>query len=282
MEKIRKGTIVSRNSYNNDILFIVKKIIKLSNGKKIVLLKGLTERIEADSYIEDLSLVKKEMIENNLRSFDTKLEERISINKIINSKEKSLIKKDHRNTEKIITGKILHLDGDRKYSQKSLIYYREMGLNAIVKNIPESKQPKVVYNLLKYYRPDILVITGHDGMIKKESGYNDIYNYRNSRYFIRTVKEARRYDKETNKNLVIFAGACQSYFEALITAGANFASSPARILIDFLDPLIVAEKVAITDKYKYITIKDIENELRDGKKGIDGVGANGKKNVKFL
>ncbi len=282
MEKIRKGTIVSRNSYNNDILFIVKKIIKLSNGKKIVLLKGLTERIEADSYIEDLSLVKKEMIENNLRSFDTKLEERISINKIINSKEKLLIKKDHRNTEKVITGKILHLDGDRKYSQKSLRYYKEMGLNAIVKNIPESKQPKVVYNLLKYYNPDILVITGHDGMIKKESGYNDIYNYRNSRYFIRTVKEARRYDKETNKNLVIFAGACQSYFEALITAGANFASSPARILIDFLDPLIVAEKVAITDNYKYITIKDIENELRDGKKGIDGVGANGKKNVKFL
>lgn len=282
MEKIRKGTIVSRNSYNNDILFIVTKIIKLSNGKKIVLLKGLTERIEADSYIEDLSLVKKEMIENNLRSFDTKLEERISINKFINSKEKLFIKKDYRNTEKVITGKILHLDGDRKYSQKSLRYYREMGLNAIVKNIPESKQPKVVYNLLKYYNPDILVITGHDGMIKKESSYNDIYNYRNSRYFIRTVKEARRYDKETNKNLVIFAGACQSYFEALITAGANFASSPARILIDFLDPLIVAEKVAITDKYKYITIKDIENELRDGKKGIDGVGANGKKNVKFL
>lgn len=282
MEKIRKGTIVSRNSYNNDILFIVTKIIKLSNGKKIVLLKGLTERIEADSYIEDLSLVKKEMIENNLRSFDTKLEERISINKFINSKEKLLIKKDHRNTEKVITGKILHLDGDRKYSQKSLRYYKEMGLNAIVKNIPESKQPKVVYNLLKYYNPDILVITGHDGMIKKESGYNDIYNYRNSRYFIRTVKEARRYDKETNKNLVIFAGACQSYFEALITAGANFASSPARILIDFLDPLIVADKVAITDNYKYITIKDIENELRDGKKGIDGVGANGKKNVKFL
>ncbi len=30
-----------------------------------------------------------------------------------------------------------------------------------------------------------------------------------------------------------FAGACQSYFEALISAGANFASSPARILIDF-------------------------------------------------
>ena len=93
-------------------------------------------------------------------------------------------------------------------------------------------------------------------MIKRESGYNDIYNYRNSRHFIETVKEARRYDSETNKNLVIFAGACQSYFEALMLAGANFASSPARILIDFLDPLIVAKSVAIADKNKYITIDD--------------------------
>lgn len=71
-------------------------------------------------------------------------------------------------------------------------------------------------------------------------------------------------------------GACQSYFEALITAGANFASSPARILIDFLDPLIVAEKVALTENYKYITIDDIARELRDGKNGVSGIGANGK------
>ena len=151
-----------------------------------------------------------------------------------------------------------------------------MGLNAIVKNIPEYKQPKVVYNLLKIYQPDILVITGHDGIIKKNSRYDDLYNYRNSKYFIETVKEARKYDKETNKKLVIFAGACQSYFEALICAGANFASSPGRILIDFIDPLIVAEKIAITERYKYITIEDIENELRDGKQGVSGIGANGK------
>ena len=113
-------------------------------------------------------------------------------------------------------------------------------------------------------------------MLKKGSKYNDIYNYRNSRYFIETVKEARKYDKEKQKNLVIFAGACQSYFEALISAGANFASSPARILIDFLDPLLVAEKIAITEKYKYVTIDDIAYELRDGKDGVSGVGANGK------
>ena len=176
----------------------------------------------------------------------------------------------------ISTGKILHLDGDRKYSEKSRRYYQKVGLKAIVKNIPESKQPKVVYNLLKYYNPDILVITGHDGMFHKERGYNDIYNYKNSRHFIETVKEARRYEKDFFNDIVIFAGACQSYFEALIMAGANFASSPARILIDFLDPLIIAKKVATTDSFKYITIDDIEYELRDGRLGVGGIGANGK------
>lgn len=152
-----------------------------------------------------------------------------------------------------------------------------MKINAIVKNISENRQPKVVYNLLKMYKPDILVITGHDGMLRKGYGYYDIYNYRNSRHFISTVKEARRYEKDTNSDLVIFAGACQSYFEALMQAGANFASSPARILIDILDPLIVAKEVAITSSEKYIRIEDIENELRDGRRGVGGTGARRKK-----
>ena len=82
--------------------------------------------------------------------------------------------------------------------------------------------------------------------------------------------------QKMEKNQLYLLGACQSYFEALITAGANFASSPARILIDFLDPLIVAEKVALTENYKYITIDDIARELRDGKNGVSGIGANGK------
>ena len=113
-------------------------------------------------------------------------------------------------------------------------------------------------------------------MIKHGTNYNDIYNYRNSRYFIQTVQEARKYDLINNKKTVIFAGACQSYFEAIMLAGANFASSPGRILIDFIDPLVIAEKVATTDKYKFITIDDVAKELRDGKKGVGGIGANGK------
>ena len=168
--------------------------------------------------------------------------------------------------EEFITGKILHLDGDRKYSDKSFRYYRKMGLTAIVKNIPEYKQPSMVYNLLSYYKPDILIVTGHDGMIRKGKNINDIYNYKNSKYFIKTVKEARRYEKDSGKELVIFAGACQSFYEAIMMAGANFASSPARIMIDFFDPLVIAEKIATTDYMEYITMSDLEGYLRDGKR----------------
>lgn len=174
------------------------------------------------------------------------------------------------------TGKILHLDGDKRYSEKSIRYYKNMKLNAIVKNIPENRQAYMLENLLEKYEPDILVITGHDGMIKKNTGFNDIYNYRNSKYFIDSVYVARKWSKN-KKNIAIFAGACQSYYEALINAGANFASSPGRIMIDFIDPLIVAEKIAITANTKYLTIKDIKNELKDGEEGIGGIGTMGKK-----
>lgn len=115
-------------------------------------------------------------------------------------------------------------------------------------------------------------------MIKKGMKFNDITNYKNSKYFINSVRNARNC-KGAKSNLVIFAGACQSYYEELINSGANFASSPARILIDFIDPLIVAERVATTDWNKYLRIKDIEDELRDGERGIGGIGAMGKRKI---
>ena len=259
MNKIKKGDIVGRNSYNKDIIFIVKN----TKDKKKILLEGLFERIVADSDINDLVLIDKSVIDFEKNTRENKI--CIQENRLINNGT---------------NGTILHLDGDKRYSEKSLKYYRRMGINAIVRNIPENKQPFYVYNLLKYYNPDILVITGHDGMFMKEKRKYDIFNYRNSKYFVQTVKEARRYERDYNKNLVIFAGACQSFYEALIESGANFTSSPARILIDILDPLIVAKTIATTDEYEFINMDDIEHELRDGKKGIDGIGARREKKIK--
>lgn len=148
--QIKKEDIVSRKSYGNDIIFSVKRIIKLTNKRQIAILKGIDVRVEADAPIEDLKLVSKE---EQLKR-EKELEE-----KIINKIERERTYRENRRKEVVYTGRILHLDGDKKYSEKSMMYYKKMGLNATVKNIPENKQPKVVYRLLQIYNPDILVIT---------------------------------------------------------------------------------------------------------------------------
>lgn len=275
MKKIKKGDIVARKSHNLDILFSVEKIIRSTNEMKIAILKGITTRIVADAYLNDLVVLDSKEVDDSLRSIDIKIEDRI--NKLI-KKGKEKFQYKERNFQDIKTGKILHLDGDRFYSDKSARYYKKAGLNAIVKNIPENKQHLIVKDYINKYKPDILVLTGHDGMIKTGTKYGDLSNYRNSKYFVQAVMEARKLYPSSNK-LAIFAGACQSFFEAIMASGANFASSPGRILIDFMDPLIVAERIAVTDRNKFVTINDIVNELRDGRKSVDGSGVMGKKRL---
>ncbi len=285
MSKFRKGDIVGRISYNKDVIFEITKIIKTSSNNEICILKGITERIVADSPPEDLEIMDKRIVSKKIKSIEDKIENRIQ--KCIKCEDYNIKNKNKMfyffnngkrgEIQKIYTGKILHLDGDRKYSEKAAKYYKSLGLQAIVKNVPENKQVMMVRTLLDRYNPDILILTGHDGMIRKGTDFNNVYNYRNSRHFINTVNEARKWEKTKGRNLAIFAGACQSYYEAIILAGANFASSPKRIMIDFIDPLIVAEKIAITDSNKYLRIEDIEEEIREGRAGVDGVGSLGKR-----
>lgn len=162
-------------------------------------MKGLNIRIVADAPLADLVFMDNYSENQNLNNFNRLLTASNAL--------------------------ILHLDGDRRYSEKSAKYYKQAGLKAIVKNIPENKQASVVRSLLERYKPNILVITGHDAMLKNNTDKNNIYNYRNSKHFINTVKEARLW-ASSSEDLVIFAGACQSYFEAIMCAGADFASSP--------------------------------------------------------
>jgi spore coat assembly protein len=142
---IKKGDIVARKSYGKDIIFKVDRIIK-----SIVILKGITIRIEADAPLNDLEVVNKNILRKNTQE---------EIN-LLNRKIEEY--KQHRNTagsNGLYIGKILHLDGDRKYSEKSNNYYKKLGLNAVVKNIPESRQSQMVVSLLNKYNPDILIIT---------------------------------------------------------------------------------------------------------------------------
>jgi len=161
MNKIKKGDMVARKSYGKDIIFTVKNIIN-TKKEKIAILKGIGDRIEADSRIEDLELIDKEIVNKRIQAIEDKMNRKIKIAKETRGLEDykiGILSPSNRNKEKIITGKILHLDGDKKYTQKSYYYYKKLGLDAIVRNIPEYRQPKVVYSLLKAYNPDILVVT---------------------------------------------------------------------------------------------------------------------------
>lgn len=171
-------------------------------------------------------------------------------------------------------GVIMHLDGDPEYTQKCKENYKRMGLTAYTYNIPESEQYKQVYSLLQKIRPNILILTGHDAFFKRKNDIYNIENYKNSKYFIKGVLEARRYEHNLD-NLVIFAGACQSFYEAIISAGANFASAPKRVLIDMMDPLIVAETVAYTSVDEYVPISSIISNTREGISGIGGLQTRG-------
>ena len=107
MKKFKKGDIVSRASYNNDILFFVEKLINDTSIGKLAILKGLTIRIEADAPIDDLELASESRIHETIEYID----ERIENDEI------------YRTAKKLNSyGRILHLDGDSNfvYIDKSL------------------------------------------------------------------------------------------------------------------------------------------------------------------
>ena len=113
--KVKNGDYVTRESHGKDILFSVERIIKLSNGKENVILKGVTYRIKADAPIEDLCIINKKDAIKLIEKCDCRiLEIADKIEKKSNSKRKKM---------QVKTGLILHLDGDKRYSQKSLAYY---------------------------------------------------------------------------------------------------------------------------------------------------------------
>ena len=101
-----------------------------------------------------------------------------------------------------------------------------------------------------------------------------INNYKNSYNFVKAVKQARRYEKSHDK-LIIIAGACQSDYEELIKAGANFASSPKRVNIHALDPAIVASSLAKTPRSEQIDLIEILKKTKNGIDGMGGIISNG-------
>lgn len=282
------GDLVVRKSYDKDITFKIIDIKKDENGNDVYVLKGISIRIIADSKSDDLEKVsdryvgKKEKILNS--RVNAAIKRAISLRgdnaaseAIDNATRGSKSQKLKENRDLIFgrPGKILHVDGDSDYLEMCLKVYKQLSLDAFGFAVEEKKQPEIIVELVREIKPDIVVLTGHDSIQRNTDDYLDLNNYRNSRYYIEAVRALRDYNSSYDE-LVIFAGACQSCYECMLDAGANFASSPSRVLIHCLDPVLVCEKIAYTRIDKIISIIDVINNTITGIKGIGGLQTRGK------
>lgn len=138
---IEIGDYVTRKSHNHDLVFKVINIID-----DTVYLKGAYIRLVADSKMSDLKKVEQS---NDDFSFDeTPLNDRDSYF--------------------YLPGKILHIDGDNEYLDKCLKLYKKMGVYAIGKKINEDAIASQLTKLLAEFKPDIVIITGHDAYYEKK------------------------------------------------------------------------------------------------------------------
>lgn len=250
---IKKGDYVTRNSYDNDTVF---KVIKIHNN--VCYLKGIEVRLFADSPEEDLELYEEKQSDNK-----ENLDELDLLDNLLN-----------RNDYFYLPAKILHIDGDEEYLERCLKFYKKNGIFAIGKKIKENNVYEQIRGLLLEYKPDIVIITGHDAFFPKKGNIQDLGNYKNSENFVKAVKVARNVEKSHEK-LVIIAGACQSNYEELIKAGANFASSPKRVNIHALDPAIIACTISLTERNKEIDLVELLSKTKYKEEGMGGLVCNG-------
>lgn len=247
--KFKIGDLVTRNCYNNDIVF---KIVEIYDD--MCELKGINVRLIVSSLLSDLKKYEGVDIENE-ESF---------LKRIYN------VEPLDRNDFFYLPGKVLHVDSDNDYLKRCLDYYKNINIWAMGIKMDESQVADNIIELLQKYKPNILVITGHDAYYKRKGDINDINAYKNSKYFADAIKKAREYENSHEK-LIIISGGCGSYYEELIRAGANFASSPKRVNIHALDPAIIAGKMSLSDINKDIDLKDILDKTKYGKDGIGGI-----------
>ncbi len=266
MDPLKIGDYVARKSYGGDINFQISDISVSRNGRKVYVLKGMLYRIIADADEYDLELKRPDDVRKEIQS---RLSQEGIHHMARSMSPFQLIKKVRGKP-----GTVLHVDSSSEFLEMCMNYYRDAKIKAYGHVIPESEQPASIRTLLNGTKADILIATGHDGLKKNAVKMNSLDSYRNSRYFIQTAREARNYEPDLEK-LCIFSGACQSYYEGIMQAGANFASSPGRILIHALDPAKVGDRIALTDSRVFVTPEKIARLTQSGAKGIGGVKTKG-------
>jgi spore coat assembly protein len=272
---ISVGDLVIRKSHGGDVVFKVSDIFRTETGVEHCLLKGLHMRLVADSPLDDLECIDAEHLRNEIVQMESMHNE--TLKRVMMRRSLDREEREHSRAEASkakysffdMPGRVVHIDGDEDYLKMCLKTYSQLNIEAYGRWVAEEKQPDAVLEMLHEYRPDILIVTGHDALVGGgKKNLRDLNNYRNSKYYIQSVKNARSFEPSRDE-LVIFAGACQSYFEAILAAGANFASSPTRVFIHAYDPVFIAEKVAFTPIDKTV---DVNAAIAASVTGIEGVG----------
>lgn len=278
--RIKVGDIVARKSYDCDLLFRVMDIHGNEHNQTIVLLYGEDVRLMADAPIHDLEIVDRQEQMTRRQRLEMKANRSLQLfqqdYQLIREKNEYHATGGYSTDQNYfqVPGKVLHIDGDPLYLKKCLELYERIGVPVHGVHANEKEMPLKIVELMEKYRPEILVITGHDAYSKSKGKVNDIAAYRHSRHFVQTVQEARKIQPNLDQ-LVIFAGACQSHFESLIRAGANFASSPSRVNIHALDPVYIVARICFTPFMERVNVWDVLRNTLTGDKGLGGIETRG-------
>jgi len=263
------GDIVARFSHQQDIFFHVAEVYGNLEGTGTAILKGLNLRLLADAPLTDLIVKRPVEVANYEREDNRMIYQKL--HKLTSERKADL---DDKSDFFEIPGRVLQVDGDQDYLSQCIKTYKQMGIQAKGVCKSEIEQPKAIRKILQENPTDILVLTGHDAFIRGKKDFHSLDSYRSSRYFVESVLEARRFQHDMD-TLVIFAGACQSNYEAILSAGANFASSPKRMLIHAFDPVFVVERIAFTPMDQIVSVKDILMHTITGTDGVGGIETRG-------
>ncbi|ARK28438.1 sporulation peptidase YabG [Halalkalibacter krulwichiae] len=273
--KLKKGDLVARPSYQCDLLF---RVVELYSD--YVELVGEDMRLIADAPLDDVVLVSekdrseheqkaREIEENSYKLFrqDAKLMKQRGEYEVTSGYKSEIDYFELR-------GRVLHIDGDPLYLRKCTELYNKLGVPVYGVHLHEKEMPEQIGSLLEMVQPDIVVVTGHDAYLKGKGSEDDARSYRHTKYFAECVRIARKHAWHRDE-LIVFAGACQSHFETLIKAGANFASSPDRINIHALDPVYIAARVSLTSFMDRISLSEVLRNTITGEKGLGGIETKG-------
>lgn len=277
MTAFQIGDLVARKSYRCDVPF---RVMKIDSETQTAELAGYDLRLYADAPIDDLEAVTVRALERFEKQ--TKSLETASDRLFRQDYRQMKMKREYTATSGYragtsyfeMPGRVLHVDGDPVYLKKCLRVYEKLNVPVVGKYMSETEMSERVPALTAQIRPDILILTGHDAFMKGKGGPEELKAYRHTGHFMRTVKEVR-YRTPSLDQLIIFAGACQSHFEYLIRAGANFASSPNRVNIHALDPVYLAAKISFTSFMDRVNVWEVLRNTLSGAGGLGGLESRG-------